>query len=259
MTDPYILAKKTLTQHPRLDMFKMHSHDDYELFCFLSGSAKYYIEGTIYNLRSGDILIMKKAESHSLIIDKCIPYERIVINFTPDALIGGTSKDIINLIDNRPLGKHNKYSILIYEKYNFNLYLNKICESDDFEEKRLYLTLILNELCKEYPDQTEGIHTDDFKLVLNYINENLFKDLNLEDIAEKFYLSKSHLNRKFRQYTGTTIWSYITTKRLIHSRTLIRIGEKPTSVYLKCGFKDYGTFYKAYKQKYGISPRDDKD
>ncbi len=254
---PYIDAGRRFTEIPSLDMFKMHSHDDYELYCFLSGSAKYYIEGSVYKLNSGDILLMKKAESHSLIVDKLVPYERIVINFNDDALIGETAKDIMAFIENRPLGKANKYFAAKNKELNLIFYLDRICRSESLEEKRLYLTFVLNLLCKEYPQQGDGV-IDDFKQIVDYINDNLFQNISLETIASEFYLSKNHLNRKFKKYTGSTVWSYIMTKRLIYSRTLIKAGGKPTEVYLKCGFNDYGSFYKAYKHKYGISPQKDK-
>ena len=34
-------------------------------------------------------------------------------------------------------------------------------------------------------------------------------------------------------------------------------GEKATKVYQRCGFRDYVTFYRAYKAKFGVSPKDD--
>ncbi len=257
MNAPYISSSRTLTEKPNLEAFKMHSHDNYELYCFLNGSAKYYIEGNVYKLSSGDILLMKKSESHSLLIDKPIPYDRIVINFNDEAFIGKTAKKISSFLANRPLGKFNKYSFQKHKDQNLVLYLNQLCECEDFEEKRLYLTFILNALCKECPSYSDEV-IDNIEEVLEYINENVFKELNLEDISKRFYLSKNYLNRKFKKYTGSTIWNYIMIKRLVHSRNLIKSGEKPTEVYLKCGFNDYGSFYKAYKQKYGISPKEDK-
>ncbi len=258
MKSPIIADSWNFTEKPDLDMFKMHSHDDYELYCFLSGNAKYYIEGSVYKLHSGDILLIKKAETHSLIIEKPLPYERITVNFNDSALLGQRASGIISFIDNRPLGQYNKYSAAQCKDFNLIFYLKKLCKSKDFEEKRLYLTFILNELCREYPQQERDQIIDNIKPIVEYINSNLFNELSLEAIAEKFYLSKSHLNRKFKRYTGSTIWNYILTKRLIYSRGLIKAGQKPTEVYLKCGFNDYCSFYKAYKQKYGISPKDDK-
>ena len=71
------------------------------------------------------------------------------------------------------------------------------------------------------------------------------------------FISKSQLNRKFRNVTGSTVWEYITAKRLILAKELLVRGEKPTSVYTKCGFNDYTSFYRAYKTKFLHSPKND--
>lgn len=76
-------------------------------------------------------------------------------------------------------------------------------------------------------------------------------------ISEKFYISKSQLNRKFKRITGSTVWEYILTKRLIFAKELLQNGEHPTTVYLKSGFKDYCSFFRAYKIKFGVSPKND--
>ena len=45
-----IYSHKAYTEKPDLEMFNMHTHDDYEIYCFMSGSAKYYVEGaTIFD------------------------------------------------------------------------------------------------------------------------------------------------------------------------------------------------------------------
>ena len=59
-------AQKTCTKKPDVSLFNKHTHDNYEIFCFLSGDAKYFIEGTIYDLKPNDILIIKKSDIHCL-------------------------------------------------------------------------------------------------------------------------------------------------------------------------------------------------
>ena len=255
--DMYLDASINYTKNPQLDMFKMHSHEHYEIYCFLSGSAKYFVEGNIYSLKPNDILLMKKAESHSLLIDKHLPYKRMVINFNSQALLKGADKKIVSFIDNRPLGRFNKYSASKYKDKNFWYYLDKICNSDDIEQQRLYLTVLLNELCDEYPLQTDEENTDNIKEIINYINNHLFEDLSLDNISEIFYISKTHLTRKFKKYTGSTVWDYILTKRLLYAKELLKNGEKPTDVYVDCGFNDYCSFYRAYKLKFNLPPKDD--
>jgi len=255
LENPYIHAARTYTEKPRRDMFQLHLHENYELFCFLSGSAQYYVEGTVYPLKPHDIMILKVAESHALLIDEATPYERMVINFNSDALVGNLKDRIVSFLDNRPLGQQNKYSLLKQE--NLLFYLDKICTIEDIEEKRLYLTFILNELSKKKTSEPNQEFTDSMGEVIEYINEHLFEDISLDMLSEKFYLSKVHLTRKFKAYVGSTIWEYVSTKRLIKAKELLKNGKWPTDVAETCGFNDYSTFYRAYKQKYGISPKED--
>ncbi len=254
MAIPYIHALKTYTEIPDTELFRMHSHDDYEIYCFFKGSAKYYVEGNIYHLNSGDILLMKRAEAHSLIIDKLLPYERIVINFNSEALISSLSPELIDFLDNRPLGKQNKYSES--ETRNIVHYLEEICKCRNFNEQQLYLTFVLCELKKSTPAE-QDINIDSIQPIVTYINNNLFNNITLDSVADQFFMSKNHINQKFKKYTGSTIWSYIITKRLITAKNLLLNGEKPTLVYEKCGFGDYCSFYRAYKKKYGISPNEE--
>ncbi len=255
MQTPFLISSRTCTETPGLNMFPMHSHDHYELFCFLKGSAQYYIEGNIYYLHPGDILLMKCAEAHSLIIDKVVPYERIVISFNKAALIGEMTSEIIEFLDNRPLGTQNRYSTSHAKE--LLSYLNKVCESNDFKEQQLYLTFVLHELGKSTPKQAEN--KTSIQDIVSYINSHLFDaDITLNLIAERFFMTPNHLNRKFKQYVGDTVWSYITAKRLATAKNMLLSGEKPLVVYEKCGFADYSTFYRAYKQKYGIAPNQEK-
>ena len=81
--------------------------------------------------------------------------------------------------------------------------------------------------------------------------------MTLESICEKFYISKSQLNRRFKRVIGSTVWEYVTTKRLILAKELLQNGETPMTVYSKCGFNDYTSFFRAYKSRFFVSPKND--
>ncbi len=252
-----LTVSKSYTELPVLDFFKLHTHDVYELFCFLSGSADYYVEGSIYNLKKGDILIMKKAESHRLLIKRSLPYERIVVNFSRDDIYSELSEKIINFIDNRPLGKYNKYSISDYKEKNLLYFLERMTKTETTSEKKLYLNLILNELCAKYPTSESETANNDFSGVVAYINEHLTEEISVGNLAKVFFMSKTHFSRQFKKLLGSTAWEYITAKRLIIAKELLSQGEKPTEIFSKIGFNDYCTFYKAYRSRFGNSPKQD--
>ena len=46
--------------------------------------------------------------------------------------------------------------------------------------------------------------------IISYINSNYEKDLSLDSLAQKFYISKSYLMHRFKDVTGGSVHSYIT-------------------------------------------------
>ena len=90
--------------------------------------------------------------------------------------------------------------------------------------------------------------------ILRYLNENIDKNITLQDICDKFFISRSQLCRIFRNATGVTVKHYQTAKRLVLARTLMDAGEAATHVYSRCGFSDYSSFYRAYVKYYGTAP-----
>ena len=76
----------SLDQKPDPASFTMHAHEQYELFCFLGGSAVFWVEGTPYALSPDDVMLFNIAETHKISVDPDTPYERIAILFTPDFL-----------------------------------------------------------------------------------------------------------------------------------------------------------------------------
>ncbi|MDY3791152.1 MAG: AraC family ligand binding domain-containing protein [Oscillospiraceae bacterium] len=56
-----------------------HSHDFYEIYFFVDGNVKYYIENESYDLSKGDVLIIPPGKLHRPVIDGDQVYERYVL------------------------------------------------------------------------------------------------------------------------------------------------------------------------------------
>lgn len=243
---------------PKLTMLTLHGHEHYEVILYLRGDVKYYVEGAVYPVGAGDILLIKKGEMHTLLVEKDTPYERIVLQFDADTLVGQSTETLLRFLDDRPFGQHNRYSTASPQQNHLFWLAQEICNRQNPADKRVYLTALLWQLYDAAPSlQDQASQQPDVLVnVIRYINEHLTEDLNIPAICEKFYISKSQLNRKFKQTTGFTAWEYILTKRLLFAKTLLQRGNPPALACRQSGFGDYSSFYRLYKQHFGRSPRD---
>lgn len=252
-------AYKLYTEQPEQSVFPPHTHDACELFCFLSGNAVYSVEGNIYQLSPGDIIILRNAEMHHLILRKSVPYARISITFRPDTgLSAADEAALLAPFLNRPIGLYNQYQASRFHDRHWDYYLERLCQSQDPLCRQIYLMTILKELADCFPlvlESPADLNTDSIIGITHYIDGHLAEPLNLDQISRRFYISKAQLTRNFKKNLGTTVGDYIITKRLLLARRLIQSGRNPTSIYLQCGFQDYSAFFKAYKKKFGYAPK----
>lgn len=257
--DYLIRASKSVTEDPRKKEYNMHMHDTYEIYSIFSGDADYYVEGNCYPLQHGDIILMRKSESHQIVLKSDASYGRVVVNFDLPFLKKLDSDNrLMSMYEERPLGQYNHYSAAMFPENNWQYYLDKILMSEDKQYKLAYLMPLLGELseCFEVLKNTEQKpENDQITGIIRYINKNIRNELSLSLLCDHFYLSKAHLNRIFKHSTGATVWNYIVSKRLMIAHELLILGETPTEVFSKCGFNDYTTFYRAYKKKFGVSPK----
>ncbi|WP_133013930.1 AraC family transcriptional regulator [Clostridium cuniculi] len=245
-----------------------HNHDFYEIFFFISGKVKYVIEGKTYTLKPNDILLTNNKELHKPIIENGMNYERIIIWISPSFVktIENNETDLTLCFDSSSKHHHNLlrpnidlFHVInkIYEK------LEKACSSNDYGDKllrKVYITELLIYLNRAYFDTSKEIdidieHNSKISDVLQYINENLCEDLSLDTLSKKFYISKYHLSRQFKQYVGFTIHQYIMKKRLIIAKIHLHDGASINSAYIYSGFNNYQNFIKAFKDEFGLSPK----
>ncbi|MBQ7793297.1 MAG: AraC family ligand binding domain-containing protein, partial [Clostridia bacterium] len=63
--------------------FMLHSHDEYEIFFFIEGDSHYVVEGNIYSLTPGDVIVIRKHQMHRVFHNSPKSYKRIVLMVSP--------------------------------------------------------------------------------------------------------------------------------------------------------------------------------
>ena len=79
--DDLLNLHHTLTLEPATDdfSFKSHSHNMVEIYYFLRGNARFVVEGNIFALERGNILIMASGQTHHLLLEPSAVYERMAL------------------------------------------------------------------------------------------------------------------------------------------------------------------------------------
>jgi len=87
------------------------------------------------------------------------------------------------------------------------------------------------------------------------IQQNLYENLNIEDLAFLAGMSLSSFKRKFSSVFGTTPNKYITSKRLEKAQNLLTTSKMSIAeIAYECGFSDEGYFSKTFRKYYNSSP-----
>lgn len=242
--------------------FSYHYHDFHKIIVFISGKVTYHIEGKAYHLKPRDILLVSQGAIHKPEIDPSVPYERYIFwirdtlscqelntcfqkandrSFNlvrADSALQERLKDLLPEIEQTLQNKHFGDTVLRNALFTqFMIYIN-----------RIFLRTSSSPDKKAYSSDTQ------VEQLLKYINRNLSENLSIDQLAERFFLSKYHMMRKFKNETGYTIHNYITSKRLLMARSLISQGIPVMKAALASGFRDYTTFVRAYKKQFGKAP-----
>ncbi len=90
---------------------------------------------------------------------------------------------------------------------------------------------------------------------MEYIRQNLDKELGRTQIAEAIFLSPEHLSRLFKRETGGSLSDYILTEKMRVAQSLLADTAIPVSlVASKVGYSNFSYFSQVFKKFSGCSP-----
>lgn len=262
---PDLFFHHTITPTDTPFQNQIHAHEMHEVLVILSGEGVMLVEGNEHPFTSGSVLLMRAGESHRIRLNSGHPYERLGIRFHPSLISSLDPEGILFVpFQERRLGTGNLFHLYCLEGL-----LPAVMElTEESSSYRIRLTLISfltsllveasNLYVKKEQNFQERKELGKIYDIIEYVNHNLSLDLSLDAIAGRFYLSKSQLSRSFKKATGSTLWDYVLIKRLLLARSLIREGEGISEACEKSGFREYSSFYRAYKKRFGISPNRDR-
>ena len=248
-----------------------HYHDFHKLILILDGNVKYYIEGLEYDLMPFDFVLVNRFLIHRPELtaqDNAKGYDRIILYLSDDFL-----KEY-GLLDSFDKAKELK-SYVVRFPANVSAQIFNMFETVEEDEKKqddeyagrlttrldlMKALIAFNKACisEDFGFKPEARYNRKIIEIIEYIGDNLNKDLSIDLLADRFYMSKYHMMRTFKNETGYSIHQYITEKRILLARSYIMGGMPATSACIECGFRDYSSFSRAFKNQLGIMPSEVK-
>lgn len=243
---------------------------DSDLLIFvISGSASFRFLKTIYQVTTGDWLLIPKGEHYSANTSDFCEYYFFHFHAVCESLEQKPPSDF------QP---QPNYSICPVIKASETVYLTEKLDSGEEltelmrisgEMHRLILRTSIGErllfdqyfgqlilllslrvsvtICEETPAL--------LRQAVIYIQNNYTQPLSLTDLSVQLQVSKSYLLRLFRKHLGMTATTYINSVKLEHAAQLLRTSRMnvtQTADYL--GYSDSGYFSRLFQKRFGVRP-----
>lgn len=243
----------------------LHSHSFYELlYCRNTCGAEYLVGSDRYSLRSGDIILIAPGVSHRPMLPEYMaePYCRDVLWISTEFM------EHLQGVFQLTVPQKNYSSLLrtAGTRWEFlgELFQAGVREAEEREPGWEMAVVgntvnILSFLTRALLDRnTHPMKAEKPELldrIIAYVSANLEEKITLSEVARQFYVSESTISQLFRKKMDVSFYRYVTQRRLIAAKTFIEEGMQLEEVSRKCGFADYSVFYRAFRQQFGISPR----
>lgn len=243
-----------------------HKHDGYEIYLFISGNVKMYIEQTCYQLTPGDMAIVNPSELHRSCCLDSSPYERIGINIKPSVFdsLKTSSTNLASCFYSHAHGKHNMIHLDEDEMASYigmSDDLIAASRSSDYGSDLLSYSYLIRLLIyvnslymKSSNDGFENLMPKMIMDTMDYINDHLTEKISLDDLAAELNYNGNYLSNRFKEHTGLTLRSYILSKRIDLAKSLLLAGQSVSDTCLMSGFNDYANFIRNFKRQVGMSP-----
>lgn len=237
------------------NVMQSHFHNYYELFYLEQGERKVVIGNTSYQLKPHDYIVFPPYTMHHSYSEQDVRFSRLVLYFQPE-LISADLKEFLN----NDLTPHS-----IDDEHTHDLFYGQLCQliSEQDQPKLMtlevmnsLLQLILITIMRNQSQTHRALSEPKMASVISFVHQNYFKDLCLDELSERFFISKSYLCREFKRFTSCSFVEYLNKIRVLHAQRLFVESDKSiTEIAMEVGFGSLTHFERVFSKNNGIAPK----
>ena len=114
----------------------------------------------------------------------------------------------------------------------------------------------MNEMMRKERPSTAQRKSAMMAKITAYVDAHLQERLTLRIISTHCGVSVSTVTQLFQKQSDCTFHDFVTKRRMVMADSLIRENHPLEQVGKMVGYQDHSTFYRAFRQHYGVSPRE---
>lgn len=239
---------------------EMHMHADIEFFYVMEGSAIFSLEDKQYQLGKEDFLVVNADKRHGYqgkedFLAAClhISYAELAKLLKQNMVFFwcNTTLDDNEVCDEIRMIIKKVISEQFQNKGKDEIYLNSLY----FE----FLHVLTHDFLLNKEDKQFGMEEhkfDDRKhKIAEYIRLNYDKQISLNDLAKKLYLSNAYLSKYIKRQFGMSFIDYVNSVRLNYAVSQLLYSDKSVvRIAMDTGFASSAALNKTFKEKYGMTP-----
>lgn len=236
--------------------YKKHSHQEYCIGVTNKGVQSFYCKGEHHNVTPSGIMTFNPEDAHDGHpgLDTGLKYQMLYID---DSKIRALAEELYN-------GKFNNVyfeNIVHYDRQiskKLLTFFKEIKETNGSCEIQSKFYEVLTDLFNAYGIFVkEPLHIHKDKVLINkacnYIKENAFKDISLDNIAGYVNVSPYYFSRMFKKTTDLSPHNYLTQCRINIVKKNIDLSVPLAELALIAGFSDQSHMNKRFKEAHGLT------
>lgn len=210
-----------------------------------------------YSIKSMQGFMIFPNQITTYVADKQLPWEYVWLEF--DGLRVKSLLDTIGLSLDKPV-YHARNKSLREDMANEMLYISRHKDESPFHligHLYLFLDYLLRSAADEQLEHGSKLREFYIHEALTYIEHNFQNEITIEDIAGVCGLNRTYFGKIFKEALDKTPQEFLLNYRMLKAAELLKLTSLSIGdVGLAVGYANQMHFSRAFKNNYGISPRE---